>query len=124
MKPPKCQLLKCFGYILEDFPLTFYKGYTQNTSKIGEDIMDKTLLVILVDKRRESATQVQKMLTEEGCLIKTRLGIHDGTLDRCSNAGLIILEMVGEKEKHITLSQKLKKLDGVTTELMHLSLKD
>ena len=86
--------------------------------------MERTLLVILVDTRKKTAPTVQKILTDWGCLIKTRLGIHDGTLDKCSNSGLIILELVGEKEKHQELSQKLCLLEGVKTELLSLTLKD
>ena len=84
--------------------------------------MEKTLLVILVDKRKEEAVTVQKLLTESGCIIKTRLGIHDGVLDECSNSGLIILELVSEKEKHEELSKKLNLLDGVKTQLVNLAL--
>lgn len=82
--------------------------------------MGKTLLAILVDTRKKTAPTVQKILTDWGCWIKTRLGIHDGTLENCSNVGLIILELVGEKEKHHELSRKLCLLDGVKTELVHL----
>ena len=83
---------------------------------------EKTLLAVLVDKRKKIAPTVQHILTDWGCWIKTRLGIHDGTLDDCSNVGLIILELVGEKEKHKELSRKLCLLDGVRTELVHLTL--
>jgi len=81
----------------------------------------KTLLAIIVDKRKKTAPTVQKILTDWGCWIKTRLGIHDGVLDKCSNVGLIIVELVGERKKHQELSHKLCLLDGVKTELVHLT---
>ncbi|MBT3394536.1 MAG: hypothetical protein HN411_05455 [Waddliaceae bacterium] len=84
--------------------------------------MEKTLLTIMVDKRKEAASTVQTILTDWGCLIKTRLGIHDGVLDDCSESGLIILELVGDKDKKDELSRKLELLDGVTTKLVELSL--
>ena len=84
--------------------------------------MDKTILIILVDKRKEEAVTVQKILTDWGCMIKTRIGIHDGLLDSCTNSGLIILELVGEKAKKEDLARKLDLLDGVTTKLNHLEL--
>jgi hypothetical protein len=31
------------------------------------------------------------VLTGWGCMIKTRLGIHEGTMEDCSERGLIIL---------------------------------
>ncbi|MDD5644252.1 MAG: hypothetical protein PHO00_02230 [bacterium] len=86
--------------------------------------MEKTLLIVLVDKRKESAVTVQKILTEWGCMIKTRLGIHDGLLDDCSNSGLIILELVGQKQKRDELARKLNLLEGVQAKTVELSLKD
>lgn len=86
--------------------------------------MDKTLLIVLVDKRKESAVTVQKILTEWGCIIKTRLGIHDGLLDNCSNSGLIILELVGQKQKQDELARKLNLLGGVQAKMVELSLRD
>jgi hypothetical protein len=78
--------------------------------------------MILIDKRKEAAVTAQKILTEWGCLIKTRLGLHDGVLDKCSNSGLIICEMVGEKDKITEMTRKLNLLDGVTAKLTDLSL--
>lgn len=84
--------------------------------------MNKTVLLILIDKRKDAAVNVQKILTEWGCLIKTRLGIHDGILDDCSNHGLIILELVGESKKQQEMARKLELLKGVKTNLVTLSL--
>lgn len=86
--------------------------------------MEKTLLVILVDCRKKSAVKVQHILTDWGCMIKTRLGIHDGLLEHCSESGLIILELVGEKDKRDELARKLELLEGVKTQLVELSIKD
>lgn len=85
--------------------------------------MKKSILLVLVNKRKEEAPLVQKILTGWGCLIKTRLGIHEGVLEDCTNAGLIILELVGDKKKHKELARKLSLVDGVTTKLVELSLK-
>ena len=85
---------------------------------------EKTIMAIMVDNRKEEALQVQKILTGWGCLIKTRLGIHDGVLDSCSNYGLIILELVGEKEKHEELTNKLNVLPGVQAKYLNLELKE
>jgi hypothetical protein len=84
--------------------------------------MEKTLLVILVKHRSESATKLQSILTEYGCMIKTRLGIHDGVLDQCSNSGLIILELVGDAEKKQEIEKKLKDLDGIASKFVSLSI--
>lgn len=80
----------------------------------------RSILLILVSKRSKSAVEVQKLLTEWGCSIKTRLGLHDGVGDRCSDSGLIILELVGEKQTKDELTAKLQALEGVTAKLVEL----
>lgn len=84
--------------------------------------MNKDLLLVLVNNRKEQAPTVQKILTGWGCIIKTRLGIHDGVLDDCTNTGLIIMELVGEQEKHKELVHKLDILPGVSAKLVELSV--
>ncbi|WP_068347402.1 hypothetical protein [Kosmotoga arenicorallina] len=78
-------------------------------------------MAIMIDHRKEAATRVQQLLTGWGCLIKTRLGLHDGVLDNCSDVGLIILELVGEEEKHKELCRKLNLLNGVKAKYINLS---
>ncbi|MFH0771403.1 MAG: hypothetical protein V1933_02165 [Candidatus Omnitrophota bacterium] len=85
--------------------------------------MGKTLLIILVANRSKSAVSVQKALTEFGCIIKTRLGIHDGVLTHCSNTGLIILELVGEKARVKKLAEKINGILEVKAKLVEISLK-
>jgi hypothetical protein len=84
--------------------------------------MGKTLLVVLMRTRRSSAVKVQKVLTDYGCMIKTRLGIHDGVLNSCSDTGLIVLELVGRKAEARKLSAKLSAIPGVKTRLVEISL--
>jgi hypothetical protein len=84
--------------------------------------MGKTLLIILLGKRKETAVQVQKVLTAWGCIIKTRLGIHDGVMENCTNEGLIILELYGTEEQKKELARKVEVLDGVSSQLVNLSL--
>jgi len=54
--------------------------------------------------------------------VKTRLGIHDGVLENCSESGLLILEMVGDAEKHEELARKISVLPGVSTKLVKLEI--
>lgn len=84
--------------------------------------MQKDVLIILVGKRKTAAINVQKTLTGWGCLIKTRLGIHDGVLKNCSEKGLIICELVGDQKKHQELTRKLNLIKGVKAELVSLKV--
>ena len=86
--------------------------------------MQKNVLLILVKFRQQNAAKVQKILTGWGCLIKTRLGLHEDTLDNCSENGLIFLELIGDPEKHAELTRKLNLVKGVQAKLITLSVED
>ena len=82
----------------------------------------KTILLILVGHRKKAAVQVQKVLTGWGCIIKTRLGIHDGVMENCSDQGLLILELAGEREKMDELARKISLINGVSSKLVDLKV--
>jgi ribose 5-phosphate isomerase len=84
--------------------------------------MTKTLVLIMVANRKEAAVKVQQVLTGWGCMIKTRLGIHDGVLEQCTETGLLILEVVGEEEKKAEMERKLNVIPGVVAKRVDLSL--
>lgn len=80
-------------------------------------------MLILVKARRQQAVKVQKLLTEYGCSIRTRLGLHDGVLDSCTNSGLIFLELAGSNGDQKKLASKLNALAGVTAKIVSLAIK-
>lgn len=83
--------------------------------------MEKNVILINVSARKESAAKVQQILTAWGCNIKTRLGLHEGTLDDCTENGLIFLELVGNKKDHDEMARKLNLLQGVEAKLIVFS---
>ena len=84
--------------------------------------MERNVLLILVDSRKEAAENLQKILTGWGCYIKTRLGIHDGTLDDCTETGLMFLELKGDTSKHQELTRKLNLLKGINAKYIPMSI--
>ncbi len=84
--------------------------------------MKKSVLLILIGNRKEEAVKVQQILTAWGCLIKTRLGIHDGVLENCSDEGLLILELYGKEEDKEELTRKISVLPGVSSKLVELEV--
>lgn len=78
----------------------------------------KRILGIYVKERSKNAIEVQKLLTEYGCFIKTRLGLHDIIDDKCSPDGLIILECCGNERKCDMLEKKLRAIEGVQVQKM------
>ena len=84
--------------------------------------MKRNALLIYMSTRKETAETVQKILTAWGCYIKTRLGIHDGVLDKCTETGLVFIELVGEEEKHEELTRKLNLINGVNAQLVKMEI--
>jgi len=80
----------------------------------------KTILLILIGKRKDAAVKVQQILTAWGCNIKTRLGIHDGVLENCSDTGLLILELVDKAEDNKEIARNVTLIQGVSSQLVEL----
>ncbi len=74
------------------------------------------IMTVLVNHRRDSAKDVQSLLTEYGCNIKVRLGLHEA-VDVCAEDGLLVLQLVGDSKKIDSLLEKLNELDGVQAKL-------
>lgn len=73
----------------------------------------RVILGIEIGNREDDALKVQSLLTEYGCSIKTRLGMHEAG-NMCSSKGLIIIEMaIGHDEKATELESKLRSLESV-----------
>ncbi len=84
--------------------------------------MKKSVLLLLIGNRTGTAVKVQEILTNMGCFIKTRLGIHDGSPETCTNTGLLILELLGSDEDKKKLVNDLAAVSDVKAQLVELSL--
>lgn len=80
----------------------------------------KSILIVLMCNRRDTAACVQQAFTDFGCIIRTRIGLHGGTGDACANEGLILLELVGDARQHTKLSTALRRIKGVKTKLVSI----
>lgn len=69
-------------------------------------------------ERVTKAPDIQKILTEYGCHIKTRIGLHHVDENVCSPRGLILLEMYGDETQCQALYDKLAAVDGVEVQRM------
>ena len=54
------------------------------------------IIGIKIKNRLEKAVEVQEILTRYGCVIKTRLGLHEEQNGVCSSKGLILLEITDD----------------------------
>ncbi len=60
--------------------------------------MKRTIIGIRLDNRQNEAALLQDILTRYGCCIKTRIGLHEVSLDACSAGGIILLEVIKKEE--------------------------
>ncbi|MFP4447144.1 MAG: hypothetical protein ACLFPH_00260 [Bacteroidales bacterium] len=82
----------------------------------------KRILGILITDRKKEAGEVQKILTQYGSTIKTRLGLHEVGDDTLSEEGLILLELTGIQSEMDNLERKLESIEGTQTQKMDFSL--
>lgn len=73
-----------------------------------------TILGIRLDNRTQTAVDFQRVLTNFGCSIKTRLGLHEVADNKCAPNGLILLEVIDDTEG--------EKLNGELLEIPGLEL--
>ncbi len=79
----------------------------------------RQIMGIQIGNRESEALKVQELLTKNGCIIKTRLGLHESSEVMCSITGLIILEFLPDKEAEITAMEKeLAALDTIIVKKM------
>ena len=80
-------------------------------TEMGSDTDNIEILGILVDQKPDVIRAVQKILTAYGCYIRTRLGVNEVFFGE--PAGLIILELTGDKKQRDLLERDLKILNQV-----------
>ena len=81
--------------------------------------MEKHIIfgVHITDRTRRAA-EVQQLLSEYGCYIKTRLGLHETSTNACSPNGLVLLEMLNDGSESRALFDKLSAVEGVDIQQM------
>ncbi|SFL56575.1 hypothetical protein [Halanaerobium salsuginis] len=78
-----------------------------------------TIMAILIDKRTDAAPEVQQILTDYGCLITTRLGMHESST--CADEGMIILDLNASQSEVAKLKTALQAISGVNVKSMELN---
>lgn len=76
-----------------------------------------TIMGIRLDNRTQTAVEFQKTLTQFGCIIKTRLGLHDVAANVCSPNGIILLEVINDEEAK-KFENELCEIEGIEIQTM------
>ena len=78
----------------------------------------RIVLGIEVTNRLKEVPDVQKILTDYGCNIRTRLGLHEVKKNACSSSGLLILDTYVADADIFEIEKKLKKVKGLVVKKM------
>lgn len=78
------------------------------------------VVLIKIDHRSSEAGKVQSILTQYGCNIKVRLGLHEVSKEFCANDGLVVLEVDGKQEEISAMLSELNKVDYVQAQLIEM----
>jgi hypothetical protein len=76
------------------------------------------IMGVHITDRIHHVRSVQEVLTEYGCNIRTRLGLHEADTGFCSPNGLLILEMTDDLAAAQKLTDKLSAIEGVEVQKM------
>jgi hypothetical protein len=78
-----------------------------------------SLLVLRINDREDTALKIQQVLTNHGCKIMTRLGLHDhGENGVCSPCGTMVLHLSCTKEECRAVEADLVKIEGVRAQFV------
>ena len=77
-------------------------------------------MVILLKKRTDIATEVQNVLTNYGCIISARMGIHEAG-DDCKQHGMITIFLNGDENEIDNLEKELLEIKDVRLNKMKLN---
>lgn len=80
--------------------------------------MEHIIMGVVIDLRSKNAQKVQEVLTKHGCIIKTRLGLHEVSEAECTEHGLVILNLMNKPKEIDDLKEELLSIDGVRVNVM------
>ena len=83
-------------------------------------MQEYNIMAVLINHRSKKAPTVQEVFTKHGCSIRMRLGLHEAG-DVCSEEGLVLLQLVGDKAEIKALENELNGIDGVKAKTLNIS---
>ena len=77
-----------------------------------------TILGVLLRKRTITSPEFQAVISKHGCIIKTRIGVHNTSEGVCLPEGVILLDLIGTPEEKQALENDLRNIDGAEIQKM------
>ncbi len=79
------------------------------------------IIGLRLNHRIANAVKLQQALTDYGCNIRLRVGLHETGEEFCADDGVLMLQVCGEKQVVDKMLTAFNQLDGVTAKLMDLN---
>ena len=79
------------------------------------------IIGLRVNHRTGNALKLQQALTQFGCNIKLRVGLHETGEDYCSDDGVIMLQVSGALSTAQRMMDAFNELEGVSAKMMDLN---
>jgi len=79
------------------------------------------ILGIMVYDRIKEAGKAQVVLSRYGSIIRTRLGFHELSREKCSRIGTILIVLQGDDNECSKLQGELENIGGVEVKTMQFS---
>ena len=79
------------------------------------------IIGLLITDRIKEAGLTQKALTRYAHVIKSRLGFHEVSEEKCSRVGFILLQVSGKAEECDKLEGELKQIGGLEIQRMEFN---
>lgn len=80
------------------------------------------VVIVLIGRRTEEAVKVQKVLSDFGDIIRTRLGINREMTQESDASGFIFLELCGDEQRGQELCAALNAIADVKAECLKIDL--
>lgn len=95
-------------------------GDYRNEKNLGGSYMFK-IMAVKIEPRVKKAPEVQEVLTKYGCIIQTRIGLHEASQTSCSNSGLVLLNLIDNQDEEVNKLQKeLNNVEGTVAKLLEI----
>jgi hypothetical protein len=85
---------------------------------MNNSINETWILGIRISDRIHDVSPLQSILTKFGCSIRTRLGLHQVVDESVAAGGIVLLELVGDKEEFLKLENELLQIEGLDVKKM------
>lgn len=79
------------------------------------------IMAVKIEPRVKKAPEVQEVLTKYGCIIQTRIGLHEASQTSCSNSGLVLLNLIDNCDEEVkNLQEELNSVEGTVAKLLEI----